>query len=298
MFVANAFQHVRMTLLLLLGSIHVARMHMEWTNSSADGSNYPQTQAMQMIQFSTAAYCGKDITSIKKWSCKPCKHADPGFEAKVFTDAKTSGLAYVGVTSNKTEIVVVFRGSANLANWISDLNFPRTSAYPKCNGCKVHGGFYKAWQGLQDDVVHEVVSLTSKMPKAKLYITGHSLGAALAVLAAADLHYTWSLNVDFVFTFGEPRVGNQAFRDFYSKGSHVSWRVTHWRDPVPKLPLSSMGFKHHGTEVFYNSDSSSYTQCDGTGHDMRCSDGLDISVLITDHTSYLGLSQMPPFHFC
>ena len=59
-------------------------------------------------------------------------------------------------------------------------------------------------------------------PKSKIFITGHSLGAALAVLCAAEIgaqDRSLGLNVTGVYTYGEPRVGNAAFQRFYNKGT-------------------------------------------------------------------------------
>ena len=47
----------------------------------------------------------------------------------------------------------------------------------------------------------------------------------------------------------------------YLSGAHVSWRLTHWKDPVPHLPLEGMGFRHISTEVFYTQDSKNFTIC-------------------------------------
>ena len=81
-------------------------------------------------------------------------------------------------------------------------------------------------------------------------------------------------------------MGNAAFAAFYEQGTRVSWRVTHWRDPVPHLPIEAMGFKHIGTEVFYTSDNSKYTVCDGSGEDVKCSDQFDVDPSIWDHLHY------------
>lgn len=251
---------------------------------------YSEVRAMTFLQFSNAAYC--EESSISDWSCKPCKEADPQFNATTFTDAKTKGQAFVGLSlpdikTSSPAIVVGFRGSANLRNWISDLSFAKMSAYEKCNGCEVHSGFYKAWKALAPGVVTEVLRLHAAAPSAQLFVTGHSLGASLAVLAASELHYSQNLTINAVYTYGEPRVGNKAFHGFYSNGSHVSWRLTHNRDPVPSLPPKLFGFQHIRQEVFYNADSTSYRLCDNSGEDPKCSDGV-LSFNPDDHLNYLG----------
>lgn len=55
-----------------------------------------------------------------------------------------------------------------------------------------------------------VQNLKAKYRTAKLYVTGHSLGGALAILCTADLKNVFG-NVDLTYTYGQPRVGNQAF---------------------------------------------------------------------------------------
>jgi len=253
---------------------------------------YNEQRAMTFLQFSNAAYCGAD--KIDAWSCKPCLEADPGFNAVTFTDAKTQGQAFVGLSrpdakTSSPAIVVGFRGSANLQNWLSDLHFPKMDAYSKCDGCRVHSGFFKAWEALAPGVVAEVLLLKAAAPAAQLFVTGHSLGAALAVLAASELHYSQNLTINAVYTYGLPRVGNEAFRGFYSNGSHVSWRVTHNRDPIPSLPPKELfGFRHIQQEVWYTENSSSYRLCNGSGEDPKCSDSV-FRYNMLDHTSYLGV---------
>ena len=77
----------------------------------------------------------------------------------------------------------------------------------------------------------------------------------MAVYAALDIIHTLGLPVDTLITFGQPRMGNAAFRDFVSAittGSFCSYfRVTHHRDPIVHLPGILMGFHHAGQEIFY-----------------------------------------------
>jgi hypothetical protein len=79
----------------------------------------------------------------------------------------------------------------------------------------------------------------------KLYITGHSLGAAMATVAASRVQS----KVTALVTFGSPRVGDAEFVK--------SLTVTHYRvqnncDDVTKVPFRLMGFSHHGTHKYMN----------------------------------------------
>ena len=68
-------------------------------------------------------------------------------------------------------------------------------------------------------------------------VTGHSLGGALAVLAASDLKMAGK-NILHFYTFGAPRVGDPKFVQWFDAkfGSQFKGRITHSHDPVPHLP--------------------------------------------------------------
>ncbi|KAL1521472.1 hypothetical protein AB1Y20_021134 [Prymnesium parvum] len=248
---------------------------------------FDPARALKFTYFSSAAYCSLD--SIASWSCKPCLMADPSFSPKAFWSPRTGMQAFVGMAAEG--IIVAFRGSDNLENWIENLQFSKRSVYPKCAGCEVHSGFYETWLSVSDGVISEVMRLHALHPKSKIFLTGHSLGAAVAALCAAELgasSHSLGLPIAAVYNYGQPRVGNAAFASFYETGTHVSWRVTHWRDPVPHLPLEFMGFHHLTTEVFYNQDSSSFQVCDSSGEDPTCSNRFGIIANdISDHLHYL-----------
>jgi hypothetical protein len=260
------------------------------SSSGPNSSEFQESRAKLFMYMSAAAYC--DAGAVNQWNCKACQLADSLVNATAFSDSKTDTHGFVGhsVGESTQNIVVSFRGSVSLSNWITNLNFPKTSAYPQCTNCRVHEGFYKAWMSVKDVVVAEVQRLLKIYPKAQIFVTGHSLGGALAALCAAQLGAsTASLKdpIEGVYTYGQPRVGNINFRDFYNSGTHVSWRLTHYRDPVPHLPLHSQGFTHTSTEVFYNQPSTMHKMCDGSGEDKLCSNQFLIDYSVADHLSYL-----------
>jgi hypothetical protein len=101
-------------------------------------------------------------------------------------------------------------------------------------------------------------------------LTGHSLGAALATLAAYDLGATYT--IQDVYNFGSPRVGNPAFASAYNAKFSNHWRVTHYKDPVPHGPTLSMGFYHIANEAYYkNTTEDGYKICT-TAEDKSCAD--------------------------
>lgn len=83
-------------------------------------------------------------------------------------------------------IVLSFRGSSSVENWIADLDFIKTDV-DLCDGCEAHGGFWKSWESVAGQVTAHINSALSTYPGYTLVITGHSLGAAVATLAGTVL---------------------------------------------------------------------------------------------------------------
>jgi predicted lipase len=259
----------------------------------ADGQDYNEDRARNLAHYAGAAYCSQDL--IASWSCDHCQQATNSMQADVIYNSQYDMQAYVGMNGDN-QVVVSFRGSQSLTNWIENLWTFAEAKYPHCDGCSVHAGFYDTWHSVEEGVLAKVTELIQgKSPQPEVYVVGHSLGGALAVLGAASLHYQHGVEIEAVYTYGQPRVGNEAFRQWYNQGPHVSWRATHYKDPVPHLPLESMGFTHISTEVYYSEDNTQYRICDASGKDSQCSDqwsdGIDlVRNHVDNHHHYIGLN--------
>ena len=153
-----------------------------------------------------------------------------------------TGKAQCAVVTSKKDVknafsVLVFRGtSGKLGNWIHNFNaFP--SQWP--HGGWVHKGFKEVFDGIWE-AVHEAL-LSVRMP---IFYTGHSLGAALATLAASVKP------PQALYTFGSPRVGNAGFID--SLKNIEIYRVINGRDIISSTPPSMFSFKffHAGEPHF------------------------------------------------
>jgi hypothetical protein len=123
-------------------------------------------------------------------------------------------------------------------------------------------------------------------------VTGHSLGGAVATLAAAYLRASGT--AVSLYTYGSPRVGNAAFADFVSAQPGGEIRVTHLDDPVPKLPPLLFDYRHTSPEYWLSDGSATTTAysvsdvviCTGDAN-TNCNagtGGLDIEA----HLYYLG----------
>ena len=206
---------------------------------------------------------------------------------------------YVAYDSDTDRIILSIAGTdpLKIKEWIDDLNFVKT-AYPLCSTygeepCEVHEGFLAAYELAKVEVRETIASYMSVHPTASVTVTGHSLGAALALLAALDLTLTQGVEITNMYTFGQPRVGDDVFAKF-AMATIEEYRVTHHHDPVPHLPTQNMfhsDWAHPSTEVYYGRDSTGdHTICDGSGEDPNCSDQFLLDVNILDHLDYVGFS--------
>lgn len=141
----------------------------------------------------------------------------------------------VDLWKREDECVIAFRGTNTLADWFDNADVSRVNRI----GCKVHRGFDHA-----ERLLH--YRLTNELPERERYwITGHSLGGALATLYAVRLADA-GLNVAGLYTFGSPRVGCRCFAqraDYTLSGRH--FRVVHGNDIVPRVPRT-LRYKHCG----------------------------------------------------
>jgi len=219
----------------------------------------------------------------------------------VFEARKTDGAGFVGYSPQTNQIIVAHQGTnpLEIEEILDDLEFWKTD-YPYCHKCKVHRGFWNTWQSVKTDVMNAVKLLHIEFPNATVSVTGHSLGAALAVLSSIDIQREIpTLKMDNIYTFGTPRTGNKEFSQWQRNFIAVqNWLVVHWRDPVPHLAPEWDGYRHIPTEVFYTADQNSYKICDGSGEDKHCSDQFSLPDNIADHLNYLHINLVSAYLSC
>lgn len=121
--------------------------------------------------------------------------------------------------------VLSFRGTEkeDPRDVITDLN---AGFYRDENGTKIHNGFYRAFELVKKDIMDATV----KVKDCALYITGHSLGGALALIATRALNFD---NLAACYTFGSPKVGNEEFDDDIKP---PIYRIVNAYDIVPFSP--------------------------------------------------------------
>ncbi|MGB5712693.1 MAG: lipase, partial [Waterburya sp.] len=161
---------------------------------------------------------------------------------------------YLGfVLSSPEHNIIVFRGTQTRVEWINnftavqkDFTDPNSGQYFG----KIHQGFLKNYLRILQPLPREVAQNLD--PKIPCYITGHSLGSSLAILAALDL----ALNIPQLksqiqlYTYATPRVGDPTFATLHAKQVPNSYRVVNLADIMPLMPpTQSVGtYVHVGQE--------------------------------------------------
>lgn len=154
-----------------------------------------------------------------------------------FKTGHTSGY----VASGDQDVVLAFRGTDDIMDWIANLNFAQVDAL----GGRVHRGFYETLQTVWKQAAEGLDQLYDKQRNPRLWITGHSLGGALAVLASKTISPV--LPIAGTFTFGQPRVGDENFANSYEPRLI---RLVTAKDAVPQVLLGDLSnwYRHLGTE--------------------------------------------------
>jgi len=108
---------------------------------------------------------------------------------------------------------------------------------------------------VRDSVIAALHDIGCDQSNAMLYVTGHSLGAALTQMAMFTLSKHGFL-IAKTYSFEAPRIGNKAFADAFDDRfarSFPVFRITHNMDPVVHVPPEAFGYMHPQMEVHYNS---------------------------------------------
>lgn len=228
--------------------------------------------------------------------------------ADYIKDAPTD--THVLVIDGEDRIVIAFKGTTSTKNLKTDINMFYSQAkglLPTRLGeedeagdaaamqnellrtrdwrrAKIHKGFAVAYAA----VGPRLLSMIKKLQDDKrrpVFLTGHSLGGALATVCSIDLFLRLGLTRKeiFVSTFGAPRVGNRSFWRIYNENVPIHWRIVVGPDVVAKLP--KMGYIHVGKKVLITVDGDLFI--DPNSLELNMWSGDVASILYHRKASYL-----------
>ncbi|QDS76738.1 hypothetical protein FKW77_001301 [Venturia effusa] len=213
-----------------------------------------------MEHFAAASYCpGNSLASDdnaklvcpKSNNCPKVESAKTNIVVGIKNSPVTDVTGFVAPDQTNKLTVIAFQGTESMKQTKTDLNFNLKNISQVCPGCTTHTGFWQSWEEARPQVRKATDALRTSHPGNKLVVTGHSLGGAIATLAAAELRSS-GIAID-LYTYGAPRVGNQKLVDYIQtpkQSQGENFRVTHYNDPVPRLPPTVMGFAHYHPEIY------------------------------------------------
>jgi triacylglycerol lipase len=155
------------------------------------------------------------------------------------------------VAASEEAIIAVFAGTNEWADWASNLSF-----FPLMGPIgSVHRGFVLALDQVWSEMYEAIYdckkkSISDRLPPQTLWITGHSLGAALATLATAKLRMEEDLPVHGLYNFGSPRVGDRIFARNFNLDFQHAYRFVNNTDIVTRVPARLMLYSHVGNFLY------------------------------------------------
>jgi hypothetical protein len=171
---------------------------------------------------------------------------------------RSSWIGYVAVCDDKREInrmgrrdiIIALRGTSTCLEWAENFRAQLVDMNQTHGQAKVECGFLSLYKtrgahvpSLAESVIDEVKRLTElyKGETLSITVTGHSLGAALALLVADDIS-TCTADVPpvAVFSFGGPRVGNRGFADRINTNNVKVLRIVNSQDVITRVPGTLM----------------------------------------------------------
>lgn len=192
-------------------------------------------------ELASNVYLIGDKFSRRGFELKYNKHFD--FEDSKMSTGETGALTVVkkshvmafmtlGKGAYKGQAFVAIKGTASLYDALTDLN---TGLRTSHTGCSVHQGFFYAF----DSILAELRQFISGVGAVGVvHCVGHSLGGAIATLAADWIKVSGNAASVKLYTFGSPRVGLEMFASKCSSRLSVEniYRMYHQTDPVPMVP--------------------------------------------------------------
>jgi hypothetical protein len=154
-------------------------------------------------------------------------------------ETQTIGMAYY----TENAIWLCFAGTRNRRNWLSNFKIIK----------KMYGGMFKAHKGFAEcaeALQEQCEEAIAKNKDADIYIVGHSLGGAIAVLMATFLYKHYGIRNYTLITFGQPCVTwGRNIKKYFPK-RYV--RVVNGSDAVPRRP--GIGYSHAGSLLYLDND--------------------------------------------
>lgn len=275
-------------------------------------ATYSHSIGNEAFYYAWGAYCDQSI--IQSWhrGLGNGPHQVRLFQIyKVITARNGNLQAYIGYDHAHSRILMSFRGTANIDNWlktnIRTIGPTRYQHDVDAADAKVHPGFYDAYKLLQAAGLYDaIMDLVEMYPGSDVLSTGHSLGGALCVIAALELKVApvyegLDIRNVGVVSFGMPRVFSPSLAEVFNNVIYSHWRIVNRYDIVTTIPPKTLGYYHVGTEIWYNHQRFwkdmrplSFIVCNGPAEDPNCfgtTPWPSRLPVVSHHTNYFELDS-------
>lgn len=167
------------------------------------------------------------------------------------------------LVEDDSTIWVIFRGTDSVmtrkndflrvyAEWfITDFDF-KLVENPRYSSGKIHHGFSKSLDGIADVLANEVIKRQGRYKK--IWICGHSLGAAQAILFAYFLQKKYQISVQGIYAYACPLIGDAKFAQEADSlfAARPIQRFEFVHDPVTMIPAPFLGYEHVGIRNYFD----------------------------------------------
>jgi len=174
-------------------------------------------------------------------------------QCKIFENKNTDTQAFLA--ANDLVVLLAFRGTveSSIQDWFTDA---KIALVPSKVG-RVHCGFNETLNSIWNDIYDTIC--TWKVESQNVWVTGHSLGGALATLAVNQLRGQ-DMDVQGLYTYGQPRVGDENFvAAFKYNMPYSTFRFVNNADVVTQIPFPP-AYKHIDAECFFDNKGTLYTK--------------------------------------
>lgn len=228
-----------------------------------------KNNAYWMARIAKAVYLkkGKSEAPDEAAILKDLKDEDPKFRS---VTGETNNSAQAALIEHDDYFCMAFRGTDEIGDWLDNLNAFQERV--------LFGGFHRGFWNSLNDVWSPLFELYEELRRAKrrpLFLTGHSLGGAMATVGAAKMIHEDRPFMS-VYTFGQPRAMTlETSRIFNVEAGPRFFRFQNNNDIVTRVPARLMGYSHVGS-FLYISDEKKI--CNDPGFWFRFLDAIDGAV--------------------
>lgn len=218
------------------------------TSTTPEASAYTWNDIMSLAKIAKATYANNntayfdaivDNAPIAAYDATPEITKPP---ATYYEDRNTDAEVYIFYY--RSVLCISFRGSTEIPDFYHDFRFAPQKTTFRNTPCAVHSGFYAQFSALKAHINTAYTVYCSRVAKPRVLVTGHSLGSALATVAALYIRDKYpDSTVDYV-GFGTPRVGDRCFVETFNNTVTQKLRIINDNDIVNTVPLVQQGYHH------------------------------------------------------